>query len=76
MVWVCGVLRSHGFLSWDTGGNVHSFSPKSGSDQDKMEMQGKGMLSPLDELFYNKLPAGVRKREIWGFQLPPKLTQG
>lgn len=41
-----------------------------------MEMQGKGMLSPLDELFYNKLPAGVRKREIWGFQLPLKLTQG
>lgn len=28
--------------------------------------------SPLDELFYNKLPAGVRKPEINGFRLPQK----
>lgn len=48
-------------------------SPKSGSEKEKIEMQREGMFSPLDELFYNKLPAGVRKREICGFQLTQKL---
>lgn len=48
-------------------------SPKSGSEKEKIEMQREGMSSPLDELFYNKLPAGVRKREICGFQLTQKL---
>lgn len=70
------VLWSRGFLSWNTGSIVDFFSLKSGSDHEKMEMKTERMLSPLDELFYNKLPAGVRKCEIWGFQLPQKLTQG
>lgn len=41
-----------------------------------MEMQREGMLSPLVELFYNKLPAGVRKCEIWGISAPTKTHTG
>lgn len=39
-------------------------------------MLKQGIFSPLDELFYNKLPAGVRKPEINGFLLTQKLTRG
>ena len=38
----------------------------------KIQMLKQGVFSPLDELFYNKLPAGVRKPEINGFWLPQK----
>lgn len=61
------------FLHWDTGSNLHSFSQVWFREREKIEMQREGMFSPLDELFYNKLPAGVRKREICGFQLTQKL---
>ena len=42
----------------------------------KIKMLKQGIFSPLDELLYNKLPAGVRKPEINGFLLPRKLTRG
>lgn len=72
MAWV-SILLSQVFSRGDTGSSLHSFSLKSGSEQEEIEMQREGMFSPLDELFYNKLPAGVRKCEICGFQLTQKL---
>ena len=42
----------------------------------KIQMLKQGVFSPLDELFYNKLPAGVRKPEINGFWLQTRRRHG
>lgn len=72
---VCLGFPSSSHMSFCAGTQAATsiLSPKSGSEKEKIEMQREGMFSPLDELFYNKLPAGVRKREICGFQLTQKL---
>lgn len=72
---VCLGFPSSSHMSFCAGTRAATsiLSPKSGSEKEKIKMQREGMFSPLDELFYNKLPAGVRKREICGFQLTRKL---